>query len=87
MTKAVVAATLVLTVGYAAYAVLQIGEIAKPADTSAIDSRAGALAARMGGDVGALHAAMTAAAAQAARSPNNPVEAAETGLAAAGKAA
>jgi len=74
-------------IGYTAYAVFQIGELGKPADSSGVDSRAEVLAARLGGDVAALRGALTAAAAQAARSPNNPVEAAETGLAAAGKAA
>ena len=87
LTKVVIAATLVLMVGYTAYAVVQIEEMSKPSDSAGIDNRAELLAARVSGDVAALRAALTSAGAQAARSPDSPMEAAETGLAAASKAA
>ena len=84
LTKVVIAIIMVLVVGYTILAVVQINE---PPASSGNTARAEVLAARLGGEASALRAALTAASAEAAKSPNSPVEAAEMGLAAAGRSA
>lgn len=82
---AILIALLVLAV-YTAYAAMRLQRDplngADPASRSAA-SAAGLLAARVDGQTIALRAALTAAGEVAARSPDNPIDAAETGLKAA----
>ncbi len=86
VTRSVVTLTLILMIGYVAYAILQITQTPKPAGSSQIENRADMLGVRLSSQADALRAALTAAAAQYSRSPERPMETVETGLVAAGEA-
>src|SRR3569833_2207277 len=67
LTRAVVGVTLVLMVGYTAYAILQIEQMSKPVDTGCVEARADLLAAHVSGQADTVRAALTAASNAAAR--------------------